>query len=817
MTDGTDLPDNKTVSKANNSLAKVRGVWNRMTTKQKIIATGAFALIITAVAVLLFTSPARRGPLQQLRWAVNAGDCLDAALQLYTHSEWETGLDLRAACEASEERKSDYAPRFDRIAGTREKFASLIGDWTPPWPAPDSTVPADGPLPIEARARMDKLSAFIAESPDDESAELAAAAKAALLFYLARFDECASFLADNPLNNTLPEYAALLRVMALEKSGAHNDAIDAADKDLSKFPDSLAAVDIALWKARALKSKGDLQAAMYAAVKASEFESAPPTARGRALIFAANIATAQGNLPERTRLLVSIAENYPKIDADHFLDEEFDEKKDNPTVRQSLSLARYFLEKGRGYPVRRFLTPVKSLIGQDGLLLLARAELLRDNRKEAAKILDQLGGAGTPEDVRADACILRAKLFIKTGEYPKAVARAGACAQNFPKTEPDALEIIARAYAIKGSDDLRLKTLMRLTEKYPGRDGNDIALLEIGRLYLTAGKKDAAKGIYQALVDQFPDSQNGAESMFWLGRLDYEAGDNAAAAELFNKVQEKYPYSYFNFRAGQYLAQMDMPDNSFAAAPVSLQDMLPESNDHLRAAHSLRRLRLFDAAAAEYNAAAADAPDDAAIGLSRIAFESGDVMAAVKTLEIRILESSAFYDRAVTQPSVSEILYPIHYTDLLAVEGAKYDIDPVWLLSIIRQESRFNPLARSSSNAMGLMQIIPSTAQWIADKLNYGRIKSADMYTPELNIKFGVWYFNHLLNKFDGEYALAIAAYNGGPGNVGRWIGRSDPKDIDLFIERIPRDETRDYTKKVLHNYFVYSKLSQSKQPVVGK
>ncbi len=98
------------------------------------------------------------------------------------------------------------------------------------------------------------------------------------------------------------------------------------------------------------------------------------------------------------------------------------------------------------------------------------------------------------------------------------------------------------------------------------------------------------------------------------------------------------------------------------------------------------------------------------------------------------------------------------------------------------------------------MQFIPSTGRWIAEKLNI----EFSPFNPAANIRMGAWYINYLLEVFDGNVAFAIAAYNGGQGNVRRWTGRGGFSDMDEFIEMIPRDETRTFVKRVLRNYNMY-------------
>ncbi len=781
-----------------------------MTTRQKVIATIGLTLLIFTAAALILLGPRGKTPDGRalIFRAVKAEDCLDTSLSLYEHSEWETGEGLRTLCEAEESRREQLDERFKRIKEARAMYANFMRGWRPPFPRPDGSVPITI-SPEEASGRISQAEQIINEFPNDETAELAAFVKGILLFYNGRYDEAARWLEHNEPKSTVPEYAGLLRVISLAKSGRNKDTARAADEFDSDFPESVAAAMVKLWKARALEAEGDLQAASDTALLAAAIKNAPPEDRGRAIVYAARIYLKSGEYGASTKLLVSIAENYPQIDVDHFLDQDFDDTKNTPTPAQRLALAKYFIGKERGYPAKRFLSPIKSSLDNDGLLLLAKALFLSGEYDSSLKLLAQLSRTGAPEGTRRDSCLLRARIFTRQGQYQKAVSSVGNCIANYPSAQAEGLKTLARAYMLSDNDDLRMKTLMRLTEKEPSYEGNDEAFLLIARHYLVNGKPDRALEAFRSLDKYFPLSPSGAESGFWQARLALDTGDTNTAEMFFRQVREKHPYSYFNFRSGQYLANMGLTDSSSLAPPAEPSSLLPKDDKHIRAGNALRHLNLFDLAAFEYKAAADSAPADSVVGTARIFRDSGDIMASVKGLEKHIAADKSFYTRLMADPSLSELLYPGVYGDKLEAEARKHGIDPVWLPALIRQESRFNPQARSSSNAIGLMQIIPSTGQWIAEKTRAGRFQASMLYDPDTNIRFGVWYFNYLVSRFGGDYTLAVAAYNGGPGNVSRWLDKYDAKDIDLFMECIPRDETRDYVKKVLHNYFVYSILNK--------
>ncbi|MEA3375335.1 MAG: transglycosylase SLT domain-containing protein [Chloroflexota bacterium] len=153
-----------------------------------------------------------------------------------------------------------------------------------------------------------------------------------------------------------------------------------------------------------------------------------------------------------------------------------------------------------------------------------------------------------------------------------------------------------------------------------------------------------------------------------------------------------------------------------------------------------------------------------------------------------------------------ELSYPQPYSATVAAAAAEFDVDPLLIWSIMRQESRFDPRAFGYVAERGLMQILPTTQDWIAEQLGE-EISPGQAFTPEANVRMGAWYLRHLLDYYDGDLELAIPAYNAGPGNVDAW--RNDPLVSDQadFIRWIGFGQTREYLEHVALNYRVYQVL----------
>jgi soluble lytic murein transglycosylase len=162
--------------------------------------------------------------------------------------------------------------------------------------------------------------------------------------------------------------------------------------------------------------------------------------------------------------------------------------------------------------------------------------------------------------------------------------------------------------------------------------------------------------------------------------------------------------------------------------------------------------------------------------------------------------SSLFADspRLVTTATMN-LMFPLSYLDI--VRKKQSEMDPLLFLSLMRQESAFNPEAMSGVGARGLMQLMPSTARGIR------RVSKAQLFKPEINIEVGTKYFLSRLAQYGGDVEMTLAAYNAGFARVDSWMRRYPTDNKLLFLDFIPFRETRDYVSSILRNYYWYVKL----------
>ena len=158
---------------------------------------------------------------------------------------------------------------------------------------------------------------------------------------------------------------------------------------------------------------------------------------------------------------------------------------------------------------------------------------------------------------------------------------------------------------------------------------------------------------------------------------------------------------------------------------------------------------------------------------------------------------------------LTSFIFPRKYKDIIEHVTTQYEVDPNLVYAIIKQESNFKENAKSSRGAIGLMQIITSTANEVVQTISSINEEYYNLYDPETNINVGVKYISELIQKFDGNIYLAIAAYNGGMGNVQKWFGAdySNYDTLQKVVDKIEFGETRKYVKNVVRYYDYYTKL----------
>jgi len=165
------------------------------------------------------------------------------------------------------------------------------------------------------------------------------------------------------------------------------------------------------------------------------------------------------------------------------------------------------------------------------------------------------------------------------------------------------------------------------------------------------------------------------------------------------------------------------------------------------------------------------------------------------------------YAAMLNIPNFLKLIYPLEHKEAIIKYGQMHKIDPPLLAALIKTESNFKDYAESRKGAKGLMQITPSTGEWIAETTGLKGFEERMLFDPEINIKLGSWYVEHLTDYYNGSFELVFAAYNGGRGNVDKWLKDKSLSSDGKTLDEIPFSETENFVKKLRKNYNVYKSI----------
>ncbi len=465
-------------------------------------------------------------------------------------------------------------------------------------------------------------------------------------------------------------------------------------------------------------------------------------------------------------------------------------------------------------------------------------------------------------DAATDEIRLRAGVsYYKSNSFRQAAETLSQIRARTPKMMGEATYYRGMAQLSLNSESAALQSLSELRRAAPnsGRIGD--LLYGFGRYHEKRGRSEQAGSYYAQLVRQFPQSEGADEAQFWLawrahvardfrtssrmltehvanysdvtdnrGKAGFwaafdaeRAGDKETAVTLYRAMLLRYGAGWFGVNSERRIAQLaseGVQGRSLSADPVlrravaGLQTVkLPRETvkdadaEHVTKAEQLMSVAFYQSAMSELDAARANHPESPSVNLriAQIFRIQGEPVAALTALRRAYPDYGQMLPEEGTR-EVWDVFYPLRWWPNIREEAKRHNIDPYLIAGLIRQETVFDPNARSRANALGLMQLLPYVGRDVARKTGNGAITSNDLFNPVLNIQLGTAYVKELMSGFN-RFEYVAAAYNGGPTRVRRWIREFPATDIEEWVESIPLSETRLYVQGVYRNARQYERL----------
>jgi soluble lytic murein transglycosylase-like protein/outer membrane protein assembly factor BamD (BamD/ComL family) len=387
-----------------------------------------------------------------------------------------------------------------------------------------------------------------------------------------------------------------------------------------------------------------------------------------------------------------------------------------------------------------------------------------------------------------------------------------------------ALFFLGRIAEDKGEYEKAVGHYEELIRKYDFGSFTTAALFKIPWVYRLQNKPDLARThfirllkfhaspAYKILKATYPNASYQLAGQYWLAQTQAELGNASEKIKILKALAQKHPFDFYSvisqresgFDLKQFLTQKAAQEVDFRIFGLGEIE-----RKRLSRAEQLIAVGFRDHGVHELAQLSVSKENPAfSFYMAHLFKLGGDFQDAMRLSWIIV--GNGNHDRL--SRSVAEGLYPRAF-QLQVMETLKhYDLDPFLVLSLMRQESAFNPRIISKANAIGLMQLMPKTADEVARSLGQEAPTEEQLKDPSNNVRLGIDYLNYLMVSFDRNMVYALAAYNAGPTKVKQWLSlRSNLEPLE-FIEAIPYTETRNYVKKVLRNYAIYLTLYEDQE-----
>ena len=467
------------------------------------------------------------------------------------------------------------------------------------------------------------------------------------------------------------------------------------------------------------------------------------------------------------------------------------------TPGEELVIARSAAVSG---PTTRAIAAFERALSQPGLITptdrIAYAQVLaRANRANDAYA--QLNAVQGPLAGQAQYQRARIQLTAASASTTRATLRdVAARFATDTNAAPPALYLLADLTIDDGNDAGARALYERLYKTYPMNSRADDSRFRAAVLTLVSGDARGAAQQFDSLVALYPRSDEATAARYWSGRSWAQAGNATTAETRWREILAQQPTSYYAVTSAARLRASPF-------VPPARADSFPRvaSVDSAVARIELLQHLGMDAEARFEM----DALDEHASSPDRVlASARAFLMLGQPSRTIRL--GQKLIDGGQRDARAFRLAYPLVDGDELAREANARGLDPALVAGLIRQESNFTARAISPANARGLMQVLPSVGEAIARSLNYPVWYPVLLLDPDANLQLGTAHLATYFKQYGPEQRV-LAAYNAGGSRVTRWVNKPGADDPEMFVERIPYVETRDYVRLVQRNRAMYQQL----------
>ena len=411
----------------------------------------------------------------------------------------------------------------------------------------------------------------------------------------------------------------------------------------------------------------------------------------------------------------------------------------------------------------------------------------------------QFSRVRTPPNLAAAAQYQRARAQIALGNTEAGRTTLRAITTAYPKdtSAGSAMLLLADLATDDNRDQDARQTLMALLKRFPtGRHATN-ARFRAGMIAYIQGDRKAAAAEFDSLVARDSNSTEALAASYWAGRSYTALGDKKSGNARWRSIINKEPLSYYSVLAAKRLDTVLLaPDRS----PPNF-GRVPAVDSAISRIVSLRDVGMDVEAGFENDRLFRDALSDPARLVA-----TGHALAGTDQASRSIALGRRALDEIGRSPENYRLYFPVLERETLISSSKENGLDPVLVAALIRQESNFNPMATSPVGARGLMQLMPSVGQGLAASKGITPWSPDLLYEPAVNIRLGTAHLKGLAGKYN-DVVKILAAYNAGESRVEKWSTKTGASDAEVFTERIPFVETRDYVRTIVRNRAYYQAL----------